>query len=560
MPARIFFWVASAFVLGALLLGSATGQQPNPQQPQTTENPSSPGITTATDFTYLPEETLPPVRGVSGYHWDNANKVVVFPINLWIGWAPIIMANGGLAPNSQSVFYQTYGFKVDLRVIDDPIAARDAFAAGESHILWGTLDMMVLFSESLAEDSRTALRIFQQIDWSNGGDGIVARGDIRTINDLAPQGSRRRVVALAQSSPSHYYLLNLLYYAGISPEQIEFRFTGDAFQAAAAFVNDPSVDACVSWSPDIYRITDPQTGVRGAHLISSTADAKRVIADVWGARADFANDHPDVITGLVRGIFDGMEMLNEDPATGGHLFEQAFGLPEGEAQAMLHDAHITNWIENREFFLNQNNPTNFRNTWENITNIYRLTGYVQNTPVWNQVADPRVVRDSATEYQANAYHARNSYADESFAAIQTVQEAEAGQQILTRTVRIQFRPNADQVDYTYDTNAEAVIREVGRMAGQFGSSNIVIIGHTDRSMYERAQSLGQRYLEQHSERARDLSRRRAQAVLDRILADFPDFRATASEKFFVDGMGWDRPLATDALSRRVEIRVLTPEQ
>src|SRR5207237_982580 len=82
-----------------------------------------------------------------------------------------------------------------------PAAARDAFASGDVQTLWGTVDMMVLFAPELSRDSRTAPRILQQIDWSNGGDGIVVRKAIKSAKDL-----KGKTVALAQNSPSEYYL------------------------------------------------------------------------------------------------------------------------------------------------------------------------------------------------------------------------------------------------------------------------------------------------------------------------------------------------------------------
>ena len=54
------------------------------------------------------------------------------------------------------------------------------------------------------------------------------------MNDLKPQSGKKRKIALAQQSPSHYYVLSLLYYAGIEPNEVEFKFTESAFQAAAA--------------------------------------------------------------------------------------------------------------------------------------------------------------------------------------------------------------------------------------------------------------------------------------------------------------------------------------
>jgi len=446
---------------------------------------------------------------------------------------------------------------VKLPIIDDPVLARDAFAAGESHILWGTLDMMALFAPSLAKDSRSSLRIFQQIDWSNGGDGVVARGGIKNINDLKPKDGKKRVIALAQNSPSHYYMLNLLYYSGIKPDEVIFNFTGNAFQAAAAFVNDPTVDVCVSWAPDIYNISDPKkSGIKDVKLISSTADAKRVIADVWAARADFAKDHYDVCEGLVRGIFDGMQMVKDDTDRAATLFEKAFSLPKGEAKAMMGDAHLTNYAENVEFILNRNNPSNFENTWDNISNIYRIAGYIKDPVPFDKVLDPRLIEKIAADYKSS----KNEYTD-AFAPVKVgfdPDKARAENEILTRSVQIHFAPNRADVDTRYDPNSDAIIKEIGRLASQFGGSLIVISGHADRSRYDEVKRLGDAVLKRHGQAVKALSERRARGVLTAVFMKYPIFKKQ-KDRFIAQGYGWSKPLATNALSRRVEITVLSPE-
>ena len=143
-------------------------------------------------------------------------------------------------------------------------------------------------------------RVFQQVDWSNGGDGIVVRDPIKTMADL-----RGKSIVLAQNSPSHFFVLNTLINAGVQPAEVQFKFTQDAFQAAAAFNADRSIAAVVSWAPDIYNLEK----VKGNRLLVTTATANKLIADVWFARADFAKDNPDIIEGLTRGIFDAMEAL-----------------------------------------------------------------------------------------------------------------------------------------------------------------------------------------------------------------------------------------------------------
>ncbi len=211
-----------------------------------------------------------------------------FSYNVWGGWLPVIAANHGTKPNTDSVFYKKYGFRVEMVLMDDPVLARDAYAAGDVQTLWGTLDMMVLFAPELVRDSRTAPRIVQQVDWSSGGDGIVVRNNIRSVAQL-----KGKTITLAQNSPSEYYLTSLLLSAGMRPADVTTKYTATAFEAAAAFVADKSIDACVSWAPDIYNIPDRVAGTR---ILSSTADANKLIADVYAVRADFVRDHPDIVT------------------------------------------------------------------------------------------------------------------------------------------------------------------------------------------------------------------------------------------------------------------------
>ena len=192
---------------------------------------------------------IPPVSGVSDYDkpMKNGKLVVEFPINVWPGWAPIVVANNGMEPSDASVFFKKYGFYVKLSLVDDPVKARDLFASGHSHVLWGTLDMMALFAPELARDSRTLPVICQQIDWSDGGDGIVARGDLKSINDFRPKNGKRRKVVLAQNSPSHYLIMSLLIDAGIDPATVDFNWAGDAPAPAACHARSCRLDEPRKW-------------------------------------------------------------------------------------------------------------------------------------------------------------------------------------------------------------------------------------------------------------------------------------------------------------------------
>src|SRR6476661_4540583 len=263
------------------------------------EAPDTGGITTVKEYNYVATSRLPEVKGISSYK-PMADRTVRFAINVWAGGSRIIYANNGFKPGKVWKVPGGKDFKLELVLIDDPVAMRDAYAAGNLHVGWATLDMLPLFLEGLRKDSRVMPRVYQQVDWSNGGDGIVVRDTIKTMSDL-----RGKTIVLAQNSPSHFFVLNALINAGVQPAEVEFKFMQDAFQAAAAFNADKRLAGVVSWAPDIYNLEK----VKGNHVLVTTSTANKLIADVWFARADFAKDNPDIMEGIARGIFDAMQEL-----------------------------------------------------------------------------------------------------------------------------------------------------------------------------------------------------------------------------------------------------------
>jgi NitT/TauT family transport system substrate-binding protein len=558
-PKPAFFGAVLLVVLGLVGLGlwrfgalpgsSKSGNIDKAQMSTQTESPDSAGITTAKEYTYVPEAKLPPVQGISSYK-PLADRTVRFAINVWAGWAPIIYANNGFKAGKVWKAPGGKEFKVELTLIDDPVAMRDAYAAGNVHIGWGTLDMVPLFMEALRKDSRVMPRIYQQVDWSNGGDGIVVRESIKSVADL-----RGKTVVLAQNSPSQFFVLNALISGGVQPSEVNFKFTQDAFQAAAAFNADKRTSGVVSWAPDIYNLSK----VKGNRMLVNTGTANKLIADVWFARADFAKDNPDIVEGLVRGIFDGMEDLKDpnNKATAAKLMAAGYSIPEADALSMQGDAHSTNWAENQEFFLNQNNPTNFERTWDTAYYLYKRIGAVSEKTPFDQVMDFSVLQKLGKEPKYSSQ--KNEY-DVQFAPATASSIQGEANEILTKTVVVHFSSNSwdltlktsetingKLVESLYDPTVPFVVEEIGKMAGQFGAARIVIEGHTDSSMKGRVPE----------ESVHELSENRANAVKEAILKKFPTLQPN---QFSVTGLGWDRPAdpsdpLNQAKNRRVEVKV-----
>jgi NitT/TauT family transport system substrate-binding protein len=528
---------------------------------QAVESTDAAGPTTVKEYKFKPAEKLPPVKGTAAYK-PLENNTVRFALNIWAGWAPIVLANNGFKAGQEWKTADGKPFKVDLVLMDNPVAMRDAYAAGEVHIGWATLDMVPLFLESFVDkdgnprDSRIMPRIYQQVDFSNGGDGIVVRENIKTVADL-----RGKKIVLAQNSPSHYFALNMLVSGGVQPSEVEMIFTEDAFQAAAAFNAGKEIAACVSWAPDIYNLAK----ARGNRMLVSTQEANHLIADVWFARADFARDHTAILESLMRGIFDAMERLKSQPERQkvSELMAAGYTIPVSDALNMLGDAHSTNWAENFQFFLNQNNPTNFERIWQRSYLLYRRIGSITHRPIaFDQVMDFSLLQDLGkdSKFASQQVEYGTQVAPKELRAVKA-----EGEEILTNTVVMHFFPNSwdpykkvsrqvggKAVEELYDPNVDNVIKEIAELAGQFGAARIVIEGHTDSSMKGQIPT----------SLVKELSKNRANAIKEALTQKYPDLDPN---RFNVDGVGWDRPADPSdpdnhTKNRRVEVKVLTAEK
>lgn len=515
------------------------------------ESPDGQSITTVKEYQFEAAGRLPQVPGTAEYKALGKPRVVKFAVNVWAGWAPIVWANGGHKPNKVWKDAKGEEFKLELVLIDSPVDMGNAVAAGAVHIGWSTVDMLPLVIQRLNKgDPRPMPRVFQQIDWSNGGDGIVVRDTIKNVADL-----RGKKVVLAQNSPSHYFLLNVLLNGGVQPSEVQIVGVKDAFQAAAAFNQDKSYAGVVSWAPDIYNLTKPGMGNK---MLVSTQTANKLIADVWFARADFARDHPAIIESLVRGIFDAVEDLktDENKQAVAKLMDEFYGLPAGTGSSMLADAHWTNYAENRDFFLNQNNPTNFERTYNTAFLLYKAIRVVDDKVPFDQIMDFTFIKKLSNEPKyANQ---KNEY---EFKFTPTAGlDVDVESAVLTKTVTINFFPNSYDVfkkvnkdgkaETYYDPNVENTIGEVAQLAGQYGAARIHIAGHTDASMRGVAdESL-----------VRELSNRRAASVKEALVNRFK----MNPNQFVTTGYGWDKPAdAKDpdnhAKNRRVEVKVVPAE-
>ena len=191
--------------------------------------------------------------------------------------------------------------------------------SGKTPFLRGTMRMLGQASEVLGKDPRTKPVVVLQLSWS-AGDHIVARENLKTLNDLSwqgPQGAYR----LPAGRTSRRAALRLAGCRQDQPQRGGNRLGADLTGPqgpAETFRKDDTIDACCVITPDMIGLTggSRSTGsgaegtVKGAHVLNSTRDMSRSIADVYAVRSDwYRRTNRDVVQKFVAGYLKATERV-----------------------------------------------------------------------------------------------------------------------------------------------------------------------------------------------------------------------------------------------------------
>lgn len=176
------------FVIALALLGSAAGIGYNyyrknvaTNDPPSVDSTNSHSATTkssggSTNSTQSITTTPSANKPTTG------NSTINLSLDEWVGWKPIIDANRGLTTQPGSIF-DKLGLKVNINIINDATASSNALITGELNAAGYTTNRTAFLSGKFKEaELETVMPVFT--NYSAGGDGIIAKTGINTVNDL----------------------------------------------------------------------------------------------------------------------------------------------------------------------------------------------------------------------------------------------------------------------------------------------------------------------------------------------------------------------------------------
>jgi len=473
-----------------------------------------------------PGESIAGVSGAAKIDGDQGllGRPLRVGIVTWPGYCGGIVANGGFKPNRECIYWQGHKLLVEFLLMEDVDARAKAFARGGPDgvdIVWSTVDFWANELPGFAKNGVKAKAVMQ-VDYSRGGDAIVADRRIQRIEDLKGQK-----VSLALFTPSHWLLENALENSSLddtAQTQIVKNIVGKAASpdACADFVAG-KVNAAVVWEPDVSEALRKRPG---SHILLSSATAANLIADIMVAREDFISQHPDVIKAFVQGWLDGTEKANRQPEEAVRVLmenEPLYkDLGESVTRENLSAVRWADLTDNTKMFGLDGSSPYFDKLFKDAGDAWVRRGYI------SQQVSPSSAR--YTDALAGIY----ASVPKDVAPVAKTEEfrfppsapasATTKKGVSTRPINIYFAPAST----TIDPNAKSALDSLALVAEKFSNAYLRVEGNTD--------STG------NAEKNKALSKQRAQAVINYLSAKY----GLNAARFIAKGNGSSKPVASNA--------------
>ncbi|WP_300653819.1 putative urea ABC transporter substrate-binding protein [Pseudomonas sp.] len=217
---------------------------------------------------------------------------------IYAGWMPWEYA---AAEGIVDKWAKKYDISIDVVQINDYVESINQYSAGQFDGCSMT-NMDALTIPAAGGIDSTALIIG---DFSNGNDGIVLKGEKKTLGDLKGQP-----VNLVELSVSHYLLARGLEKAGLSEKDLSVVNTSDA-DLVAAFATD-DVKAVVTWNPLLAEI-------EATPSVTTVFDSSQIpgeIIDLMVVNSDTLNDNPGFGKALTGAWYEIMATMSADSPAG----------------------------------------------------------------------------------------------------------------------------------------------------------------------------------------------------------------------------------------------------
>lgn len=244
-----------------------------------------------------------------------AATAIKLSLTTWIGYSPFYVAEG-------MDFYKKNGLQVTLKTFSDPAMLPSSVTSKAVDGSLMTYDQLI---GAVAQGQK--LKVVMPIDYSNGGDAVLADESINKVTDL-----KGKKVAYSPLSPSDFLISYALKVNGMSVKDIKpVNMAPEAIPAAMA---SKAVPAGTTYEPNVSQIL-AMDGGKKFKVIYSSKEAPGLIADVMVFDETYIKKNRKPIAALINAYLEGLAYIKSNPKEASEIIGKAIGVSGKEVLAQL---------------------------------------------------------------------------------------------------------------------------------------------------------------------------------------------------------------------------------
>ncbi len=306
-------------------------------------------------------------------HPAQARQEVIIGTVIWIGYSPLYVAH-------ELDLFEPYGVEVDLIIYSDNTMMTKALKDGTAQA--GTLTYDEVIRAIAAEGLK--IKTVMPIDYSNGGDALVANETIKSVTDL-----KGKKVGFNFLAPPDILMAYALQQHGMTQDDIEpLNIPADAIPGA---MESARIVAGATYEPNVSILLDMVGGHR-YHVIFSSEEAPGLITDTLAFTDAFIRQHPDAVKGVIQGYLDGLQYIKDHPKESARIISMTMGVRMGSVPEEMKTVYNPTLEEMPEVFGKSDKISSFYNSGELIGNLLVEKKAIKAIPPIPETFDARFVQ------------------------------------------------------------------------------------------------------------------------------------------------------------------------
>jgi NitT/TauT family transport system substrate-binding protein len=272
-------------------------------------------------------------------------------------------------------FFQKEGVDVDLVWFPVYSDSLTALSTGKIDANSQTL------SDTLAPVSKgIPLKAVLVTDNSSGGDGIVVKPEIQSLQDL-----KGKKIATELGTVDHFLMLNALEKVGLQEEDVQYT-NMTVNDAGPAFISG-NLDAAVLWEPFLSKAIKEGKG----KLLFSSKDTPGLIPDLLVFREEVTKNRPEDVKKILNAWFDALDYWRQHPDESLAIMAKAAESPVDEYKKSVESVKIFNLQDNLQAFKEGDSYTSLAYTGRKTGEFLNRVGMLGQIPDMTSIIDGQFI-------------------------------------------------------------------------------------------------------------------------------------------------------------------------